>query len=162
MIVPVKEGFIQGPVVVTVYEKAPLTFGVPVMVTTLPLIELVTPPGKPVTVAPVPSPPIVYTILVMAVLIQSDWVVVDNDDVRVIVEFACTVIVPVNDGLIQGPVVVTVKGKLPLTFGAPLIVNILPLIEPVTPPGRPVTVAPVALPPMVYLIAVILVLIHTV
>ena len=55
VIVPVKEIGAQGPVVVTV--NVPAAVGEPEMVTTPPATLLVSPAGKPVTLAPVALPP---------------------------------------------------------------------------------------------------------
>ena len=58
-----------------------------------------------------------------------------------------TEIVPVSDGLEQGPVVVTVKLNVPVADGDPEIVTTPALYTPVTPAGNPVTLAPVPVPP---------------
>jgi hypothetical protein len=50
---------------------------------------------------------------------------------------------------------------VPDAVGVPLIVTVFVAQLPVTPPGKPVTVAPVA-PVVVYMVVVIAVLIHTV
>ena len=75
------------------------------------------------------------------------------------------VIVPVSEGVPQfPPVVVTVyvKGVAAETEGEPLMVTVVPATVAVTPAGNPVTVAPVAVPPKVYVIGVIAELIQTV
>ena len=86
----------------------PLTVGVPLMVNTPASKVPVTPVGSPVAPAPVAVPPTAYVILVIAVLIQRVWEVVPAADVNEIVPLPFTVIDPLNDALIQGPVVVTV------------------------------------------------------
>ena len=53
----------------------------------------VTPAGSPLKVAPV-APVVEYVILVMAVLIHTDWVLVPGADESVTVLLAVTVIVP--------------------------------------------------------------------
>lgn len=59
-----------------------------------------------------------------------------------------TVIEPVSLTDSQGPVAVTVYGKEPAEVGVPLMVKFPPLKLPVTPAGKPDTVAPLPLPPM--------------
>ena len=59
--------------------------GEPLIVKTPPLNEPLTPPGKPLTVAPVAVPPIAYVIVVIAVLMQAVWTFVPTAEVRVIV-----------------------------------------------------------------------------
>ena len=79
------------------------------MVRIPPAKDDVTPAGKFVTVAPVALPPIVYVILVMAVLIQTVWLVVAAAEVSTSVGKASIVIVPVKDASVHTlPVVVTV------------------------------------------------------
>ena len=108
------------------------------MVTTFPAQEPVTPAGKPVTVAPV-APVVASVILINGELIQT---------VRLMpvatVFNGVTVIVPVVVAGGQPPVVVTVYVNVPLAVGVPLMVNTFAVQEPVTPAGKPVTVAPVA------------------
>ena len=73
-------------------------------------------------------------------------------ELKLMVAFEVTVIVPLNEGLVQeDPVVVIVNGKLPLVVGVPLIIKLFPLSTPVIPAGKApdVTEAPVAPPPMV-------------
>lgn len=78
---------------VTVKGNVPATVGVPLIVNCPPLYDPVTPAGRPVTPAPVPPPPIVYTMLVMALLWQTVWALMP--EVRVIVAFGLMVMVPV-------------------------------------------------------------------
>ena len=108
------------------------------MVTTFPAQDPVTPAGKPVTVAPV-APVVPRVIVVIGELIQT---------VRLMpvatVFNGVTVIVPVVVAGGQPPVVVTVYVNVPLAVGVPLMVNTFAAQEPVTPAGKPVTVAPVA------------------
>ena len=59
--------------------------GDPEIVKVVPETAAVIPVGKPVTVALVAPPPMVYVIGVMAVLIQSTWFSVPAADVKVIV-----------------------------------------------------------------------------
>ena len=63
-----------------------------------------------------------------------------------IVLFGLTVIVPVIVFVppVQPPVNVTVYVNVPETVGVPLIVTVFELHKPVTPAGKPVTFAPVA------------------
>ena len=86
--------------------KVPETVGVPLMVTWLPDTENETPAGKPVTVAFVAVAPNWYTILVMAVLIQTDWLLEPEFSTRVLL--ALTVMVPLIVVLLQIPVAVIV------------------------------------------------------
>jgi hypothetical protein len=83
---------------------------------------------------------------VSAVLIQSVWASVPTAELLAIVLFGVTVIVPVMVFVppVQPPVIVTVYVKVPDTEGDPLIVKVFALQLPVTPAGRPATVAPVA------------------
>ena len=74
VIVPFVTAGGQPPVVVTVYENGPLTVGVPLMVTTFPDHELVTPVGKPVTDAPV-APVVANVIVEIGLLIHTVWLV---------------------------------------------------------------------------------------
>ena len=102
VIVPVVVAGGQPPVVVTVYVNVPLAVGVPLIVTTFPAQDPVTPAGKPVTVAPV-APVVAKVMLVKAELIQT---------VRLMpaatVFKGVTVMVPVVVAGGQPPVVVTV------------------------------------------------------
>ena len=77
------------------------------MVTTLAAQLPVTPAGKPLKVAPV-APVVEYVIFVIAVLIQTVCALVPAADVKVIVLFGVTVIVPVAVITPQPPVRVTV------------------------------------------------------
>ena len=127
----------------------PDTVGVPLMVNTPPEKVPVTPAGNPVTVTPVAPPPAVYVIVVIGVLMLTVWFVVPGADVRTKVTLELTVMMPLNAALPHPPVVVTVYGKVPVAVGVPLMVKTPPEKVPVTPAGKPVTVAPVALPPIV-------------
>ena len=98
---------------------------------------------------------------VIGVLIQTVWLVVAGADVRVIVLFGVTVIVPVAVTVPQPPVRVIVYGNEPETDGVPVIVYAPPTKLPVTPVGRPVIVA-VVVPVTAKVISVIGVLIHKV
>ena len=133
----------------------PLTVGVPLIVTVLFAHEPVTPAGKPVNIDPV-APVVVSVIVVIALLIH-----VVRLSPAAIVFNGLTVIVPVVVAGGQPPVVVTVYVNVPLTVGVPLIVTVLFAHEPVTPAGKPVNVAPVALV-VVSVILLIALLIHTV
>ncbi|NDA94389.1 MAG: hypothetical protein EBX90_14120 [Betaproteobacteria bacterium] len=81
----------------------PATEGVPVMVTTFADQFPVTPPGRPVTVAPV-AVVVVYVMFVNAVLIQSVCASVPTAELLAIVLFGVTVIVPVALTVPQPPV----------------------------------------------------------
>jgi hypothetical protein len=83
---------------------------------------------------------------VSAVLIQSVWASVPAAELLAIVLFGVTVMVPVMVFVppVQPPVIVTVYVNVPDTEGDPLIVKVFALQLPVTPAGRPATVAPVA------------------
>jgi len=83
---------------------------------------------------------------VMAVLIHLVWASVPTAELRVIVLFGVTVIVPVMVFVppVHPPVIVTVYVNVPDTDGLPLIVTVFELHEPVTPVGKPDIVAPVA------------------
>jgi len=73
------------------------------------------------------------------------------------------VIVPVSDGVPQAPpVVVIVYGNVPTVLELPEIVTVFAVVLAVIPVGNPVTVAPVAVPPKVYVILVIVALAQTV
>jgi hypothetical protein len=125
--------------------KVPETVGDPLIVKVLELQLPVTPAGRPETVAPV-AVVVAYVILVSAVLIQRVWASVPTAELLAIVLFGVTVIVPVIVFVppVQPPVIVTVYVKVPETEGVPLIVKVFELQLPVTPAGRPATVAPVA------------------
>jgi hypothetical protein len=107
-IVPVVDIDPQPPVNVTVYVRAaPATIGVPLIVTTFAAHDPDTPVGRFVTVAPV-APVVEYVIGVIAVFIQTVWLVVVAPDVLVTVLLAVTAMVPVVDIVPQPPVNVTV------------------------------------------------------
>ena len=84
-----------------------MVVGVPLIVATLAAQAPVTPVGKPLNVAPV-APVVEYVILVMAVLIHFVWAFVPAEELRVMVLFGETVIVPVAVIVPQPPVKVTV------------------------------------------------------
>jgi hypothetical protein len=67
----------------------------------------VTPSGKPENVAPV-APVVLYVIGVIAVSTQTVWLSVPGAEVRVMVLFGCTMMVPVAVTFPQPPVRVTV------------------------------------------------------
>jgi hypothetical protein len=67
----------------------------------------VTPAGKPENVAPV-APVVLYVIGVIAVFTQTVWLSVPGSEVRVMVVFGCTMMVPVAVTFPQPPVRVTV------------------------------------------------------
>ena len=120
----------------------------------------VTPGGKPVAV-PIPVAPVVECVIFgdTAVLIHK----VGEDDAAPTVLLGNTVISAEVTATVQEfPVVVTVYGNDPVTVGVPLIVNVVPEMDEVTPVGKPETVAPVAPPPNVIVIFVIAVFIQTV
>ena len=77
------------------------------MVTTLAAQLPVTPAGNPLKVAPV-APVVEYVIFVIAVLIQTVCAFVPAAEVKVIVLFGVTVIVPLAVITPQPPVKVTV------------------------------------------------------
>jgi hypothetical protein len=83
---------------------------------------------------------------VSAVLIQSVWASVPAAELLAIVLFGVTVMVPVMVFVppVQPPVIVTVYVNVPDTEGAPVMVTTFDAQLPVTPVGKPVTVAPVA------------------
>ena len=85
-------------------------------------------------------------IFVIAVLIHTVWVFVPAAELKLIVLFGVTVIVPVVVPPPQPPVIVIVYvyGLPAVTDGEPLIVTTPPAHTPLTPVGSPVTVAPVA------------------
>ena len=137
----------HGPSAVKEYANGPETVGVPDIVYTRPLSVQFTPAGsEPVSVHPVDEPPLVKSIWVIALLIQTVGLALPADNTSVLASF--TVIVPAADGTRHGPVVFTVYGNIPNTVGVPLMVICPALKVPVTPAGRPVTEPPVALPPV--------------
>jgi hypothetical protein len=81
---------------------------------------------------------------VIAVLIHPVWASVPAAELRDTVLSAVTVIDPVAVITPQPPVRVTVYVNGPEAVGVPLIVTTLASHVPVTPAGKPVTVAPVA------------------
>jgi hypothetical protein len=83
-------------------------------------------------------------IFVIAVLIHTVCAFVPAAEVRDTVLLGVTVIVPVVVITPQPPVRVTVYVNGPEAVGVPLIVTTLASQVPVTPAGKPVTVAPVA------------------
>jgi len=85
----------------------PATVGVPEMVMLPPEKVPVTPVGKSENVAPV-APVVLYVIGVMAVFTQTVWLFVPEAEVRVMVLFGCTMMVPVAVTFPQPPVKVTV------------------------------------------------------
>jgi len=87
--------------------KVPVTVGVPEMVMLPPEKVPVTPAGKPENVAPV-APVVLYVIGVIAVFTQTVWLSVPGAEVRVMVLFGCTMMVPVAVTFPQPPVRVTV------------------------------------------------------
>ena len=97
----------------------------------------------------------------MAVLIHTVCALVPAAELKEIVLFGVTVIVPVDVIIPQPPVKVIVYVKVPETVGVPVMVTIFAAQLPLVPAGNPVTVAPVA-PVVAYVIFVIAVLIHTV
>jgi len=87
--------------------KVPVTVGVPEMVMLPPEKVPVTPAGRPENVAPV-APVVLYVIGLMAVFTQTVWLSVPGAEVRVMVLFGCTMMVPVAVTFPQPPVRVTV------------------------------------------------------
>ena len=88
--------------------KVPVTVGVPEIMMMLPPEKVpVTPGGKPENVAPV-APVMLYMIGVIAVFTQTVWLFVPGAEVRVMVLFGCTMMVPVAVTFPQPPVKVTV------------------------------------------------------
>jgi len=87
--------------------KVPAAVGVPEMVMLPPEKVPVTPAGKPENVAPV-APVVLYVIGVIAVFTQTVWLSVPGAEVRVMVLFGCTMMVPVAVTFPQPPVKVTV------------------------------------------------------
>ena len=83
--------------------KVPEAVGDPEIVTTFADQLPVTPPGRPVTVAPV-AVVVVYVMFVIAVLIQSVCASVPTAELLAIVLFGVTVIVPVALTVPQPPV----------------------------------------------------------
>jgi hypothetical protein len=89
----------------------------------------------------------VYWIFVIAVPLHTVWLSVPPAEVKFNVGNAVTVTFPVRLTGVQPPVVVTVY--VPPAVGDPEIVTTPPATLLVKPDGRPVTTAPVALPPKV-------------
>ena len=112
------------------------------MVMVLDAQAAVTPAGKPVAVPMPVARTVVWVIAVSAVLIHN----VGVEEAASATIFGVTVIVPVMVFVppVQPPVIVTVYVNVPDTDGLPLIVTVFALHEPVTPVGKPDTVAPVA------------------
>jgi hypothetical protein len=94
---------VQPPVIVTVYVNVPETVGVPLIVTVFELHEPVTPAGKPVTFAPVASV-VAYVMFVIAVLMHRVCALVPAAELKAIVLFGLTIIVPVAFTVPQPPV----------------------------------------------------------
>ena len=94
---------------------------------------------------------------VMAVLIQSVWFSFATE-VKAIVWIGFTVMVPESVATAQVfPVVVMLKanGDPVVVDGVPEMVKVVPATTAFTPAGKPVTLAPVAPPPNVYVMGVI-------
>ena len=87
--------------------KVPVAVGVPEMVMLPPEKAPVTPGGKSANVAPV-APVVLYVIGVIAVFTQTVWLFVPGAEVRVMVLFGCTMMMPVAVTFPQPPVRVTV------------------------------------------------------
>ena len=87
--------------------------------------------------------------LVIATPLHSVWLSVFAAELRLIVFIGLTTIVPVGAiwPTVHPPLIVTVYVNVPPagSFGVPLIVTTLLLQLAVTPEGKPLTVAPVAL-----------------
>jgi hypothetical protein len=83
---------------------------------------------------------------VITVLMHRVCALVPAAELKAIVLFGLTIIVPVAVFVppVQPPVNVTVYVNIPETIGEPEIVIILPDQLPVNPAGKPVKVAPVA------------------
>ena len=79
----------------------------PLIVTTFPAQDPVTPAGSPVTVAPV-APVVLYEIFVIAVPIHLVWLLVPGAEFSVMVLFGVTVIIPAEAIAPHPPVSVTV------------------------------------------------------
>ena len=94
---------VQPPVIVTVYVNVPDAVGVPLIVTVFELHEPVTPAGNPVTPAPV-AVVVAYVMFVIAVLMHRVCALVPAAELKVIVLFGVTVIVPVAFTVPQPPV----------------------------------------------------------
>ena len=94
---------VQPPVNVTVYVNVPDSVGVPLIVTVFELHEPVTPAGKPVTFAPVASV-VAYVMFVIAVLMHRVCALVPAAELKAIVLFGLTIIVPVAFTVPQPPV----------------------------------------------------------
>jgi hypothetical protein len=104
---PVEVGEPQPPMVDIVYVNVPATVGVPLMVMLGEAQLLLTPAGKPDTIAPV-APVIEYAILAIAALMHTDCVAVVPAEVSVMELPAVTVILPVAVAVPQPPVGVIV------------------------------------------------------
>ena len=87
--------------------KVPVAVGLPEMVMLPPEKVPVTPAGKPENVAPV-APVVLYVIGVIGVFTQTAWLSVPGAEVRVMVLFGCTMMVPVAVTFPQPPFKVTV------------------------------------------------------
>src|SRR5580700_9123132 len=98
--------------------------------------------------------------LVIGVALQTVCASVPAADVNTNVDAGVKPIVPVSATGVHPPVVVTVY--VPAAVGEPDIVTVVPATALVNPAGSPVTVAPVADPPKVYVMLVIGVALHTV
>jgi hypothetical protein len=101
------------------------------------------------------QPPVIVTVYVnipetvgvpLIVLMHRVCALVPAAELKAIVLFGLTIIVPVAVFVppVQPPVNVTVYVNIPETVGVPLIVTVFELHEPVTPAGNPATVEPVA------------------
>ena len=103
MIVPVAvtAGVVHPPVKVTVYVYVPAAVGVPLMVTTFDDHAPLTPPGKPLKVAPVA--PVVAKVIfgVRAVLMHTVWLA---ELTGTMVLFGVTLIMPLAITVPQPPV----------------------------------------------------------
>src|ERR1700735_5679066 len=96
---------------------------------------------------------------VIAVPLHTDWLSVPAADVSVSVPPAPRATEPLSVIGPHGLVAVTVY--VPAAVGVPVIVRTPPATLLVNPAGRPVTVTPVAVPPIVYDMFVIAVPLHT-
>ena len=130
----------------------------PLIVTTFPAHAPVTPVGKPVTVARCSCS--AYVIIVIAVLIQLS--VHRFQLLRSGLPY-CSMLRLSSRGCYRSTTACQAYRiiNIPGTVGVPLIVTTFPAQAPVTPVGKPVTVAPVA-PVVAYVIFVIAVLIQLV
>ncbi|NBW33316.1 MAG: hypothetical protein EBR22_05110 [Cytophagia bacterium] len=91
------------PVMVTVYPNVPETDGVPLIVSTLEFHVPATPGGSPETSAPV-AMVVLKVMLVKAVLIQTTGLLLPAPELKVIVLFGLTIIVPIAFTVPQPPV----------------------------------------------------------